>query len=548
MRASFSCQMKQPLGKLMHPVTRTLLAALILMGMIASVGPTPSDRAQAQTAAGWHQHAYNAQRTSYAPNAVPYPWRWKWAWNGPDSSGGVAAGKTALPRGVQPVTGGGKVYVARGADGLVALDGSTGTVVWTASPGGAINSTAAYDPDTNALFAVSSSGTLYRLDADSGAVTGAFAADGDSLLPLPPAIHGSQVFFSMGSAVYALDKVSMQPDWAYSAGSAVHTPPAYSPSRNLVIVAAQDLYVHAVDNATGQRRWRVKHTPLSPGDPADVNPYAEVSYGWPALAEAHGYALVKLRLNWTTLWQEYPPDNAAIRQFLEANPDHQALLVIDLDDGSQPFVANIGHGGFGNGGYMPMGFQPAVRQFDDGTEVAYVLARGELRYDPRWDSHLAELVLDDTTADGFLPGYFRYIDFAGTTIGSGDVFLTDEQPFVSAAGDYVFANHWEASMYSLRITDRGQSRGAYTNRIRAETLPTMIESQEGGCNNTTHFVTGSLVATRPYPSPRGGFHIFCNQGAIYDTYWSGYGATVVGDGLILTVSTSGAVVALAHAE
>lgn len=530
----------------MRALSKTLLAALLL-GAALATSPAAPDRAWAQAAAEWQQHAFNAQRTSYAPDAVPYPWRWKWAWNGPDSSGGVAAGKTALPRGVQPVTGNGQVYVARGADGLVALAGDTGAVVWAASPGGAINSTAAYDPDTNAVFAVSSNGTLYRLDAASGALTGAFAADDASPLPLPPAIYGGRVFFSMGSAVYALDTASMQPAWVYEAGAAVHTPPAYSPSRDAVIAATQDLYVHAIDNATGQRRWRVKHTPLAPGDPADNNPYAEVSYGWPVLAEAHGYALIKLRLNWATLWQTYPPDNAAIRQLLTASPDQQALLVIDLDDGAQPFIANIGHGGFGNGGYIPMGFQPAVRQFDDGTEVAYVLARGETSYDPRWDSQLAELVLDASTADGFLPGYFRYIDFAGTSIGSGDVFLTDEQPFVSAAGDYVFANHWEASMYSLRITDRGSSRGAYTDRIRTETLPTLIESQDGGGCGAAHFITGPLIATRQYPSPRGGFHIFCNQGAIFDTYWSGYGATVVSAGLVLTVSTSGAVVALEHA-
>ena len=42
----------------------------------------------------------------------------------------------------------------------------------------------------------------------------------------------------------------------------------------------------------------------------------------------------------------------------------------------------------GKGGYIPMGFQPAVRQFADGTEVAYVLTHGETRCDPRWDSHL----------------------------------------------------------------------------------------------------------------------------------------------------------------
>jgi len=304
------------------------------------------------------------------------------------------------------------------------------------------------------------------------------------------------------------------------------------------------LYVHAINNANGQQVWRVKHTTLSGGDPGSSNANAEVSNGWPVIAEEHGYALIKLRLNWQTLWETYQPDNTAIRQFLSANPVHQALQVIDLDDGSKPFIANIGHGGFGDGGYMPMGFQPAVKKFSDGSEVAYVLARGGTIYDPRWDSHLGELMLDDTTIPGFQAGYFRFISFASAPI-SGDTFLTDEQPFISAAGDYLFANHWEASMFSLRITDRSAARGLYTNQIQTQALYTLIESQDGGnCNNTTHFVTGLLQNTRGYANPLGGFHIYCNLGNVYDSYWTNYAGTVISNGMIIIVSTSGCVVAL----
>ncbi len=522
-----------------------VICLLLMVGLPAVASPAEGPLRQSATSADWSQHAHDAQHTSYAPEAVDAPWRWKWSWNGPDASGGVSEGKTSLPRGVQPVTGGGRVYIARGADGITALDGADGTEVWTANPGGAVDSTAAFDADTGAVFVVSTDGTLYKLDADSGDLIDSFASEGASDLPLPPAVEGEQVFFAMGDSVYALRKTDLALVWAYAAGSEVHTPPAYSPSRNAVIVASEDLYVHAIDNTRGENLWRVKHTPLSPGDPGDINPHAQVSYGWPVIAEAHGYVLVKLRLNWNTLWHTYEPDNTLIRQFLEANPEHQALLVMDLDDGSRPFIANIGNGGFGNGGYIPMGFQPVIRQFAGGSEVAYGFGRGETRYDPRADSHLVELVLDNVTADGFLPGYFRYVDFAGTTIGPGDVFITDEQPFLSGAGDYLFANHWEVSMYSLRIINREGDKGTYTNRIQTQTLPTLIESQDaGGCNHTTHFITGAFANSRVYPNPQGGFHIYCNQGAVYDQYWSGYAATIIGAGMLITVSTSGSVVAL----
>ncbi|MER3457429.1 MAG: hypothetical protein C4309_01070, partial [Chloroflexota bacterium] len=62
----------------------------------------------------WTQFAHDAQHTSYTDQVVPTPWRWKWAWNGPDPNGAVSPGKFGLPRNVQPITGGGRVYIAAG--------------------------------------------------------------------------------------------------------------------------------------------------------------------------------------------------------------------------------------------------------------------------------------------------------------------------------------------------------------------------------------------------------------------------------------------------
>ncbi|MGL4648648.1 MAG: PQQ-binding-like beta-propeller repeat protein, partial [Caldilineaceae bacterium] len=119
-----------------------------------TLAPTPVGSTE------WSQFAHDAQRSSFQPVAVEPPWRWKWAWNGPTANGSISAGKSRLPRNSQPVTGGGRVYVAAGARGVVALQSATGAPVWERTPGGAINSTPAYHAGTGALFVVSSNGSL----------------------------------------------------------------------------------------------------------------------------------------------------------------------------------------------------------------------------------------------------------------------------------------------------------------------------------------------------------------------------------------------------
>jgi hypothetical protein len=54
---------------------------------------------------------------------------------------------------------------------------------------------------------------------------------------------------------------------------------------------------------------------------------------------------------------------------LAAQPQYQALLALRLSDGSAAFIANVGHGGFGDGGYLPMGPQPVVKRFPDGGRL-----------------------------------------------------------------------------------------------------------------------------------------------------------------------------------
>jgi hypothetical protein len=492
----------------------------------------------------WTQHAHDAQHTSYTNQVVSTPWRWKWAWNGPNASGGVSSGKFKLPRNSQPVTGDDRVYIAAGSNGVYALNSNTGTVVWNSRPGGNINSTPAYDAGTRAVFVVSSNGTLYKLNAVSGSTLNSFATGSSSTLPLPPAIVADRVFFSMGNRVYAVNAATMALIWSYDAGAAVtvDTPPAYSPSRNRVIVVSSDLFVHAIENASGARAWRVKPTVRIGGEPTENDPqHAEAKFGWPVIAEAHGYVLIKLRLDWQSLWipNPWPGTNSAMRSFLQSQPAYQALFTMDLDDGTTPFVANVGHGGFGDGGYLPMGPQPVIKRFADGQEIAYVVMRGSPCLanpcDGRWDAHLGEMLLDGTSVSGYQAGYVRFI--------RNTFFPTDEQANLAMAGEHLFGGHW---MFGIahQILDRSSSKGSGSNPITTSDLPHIITSASNCGFSASHYCSNGLLQDGDSRAIPRGFYIYYNQGKVYDQYWSGYAAWVVSNGLILFTSTDGAVVAL----
>lgn len=487
---------------------------------------------QSTPASEWMQHAHDAQHTSFIPLEVPAPWRWKWAWNGPDESGAVSEGKFGLPRNVQPVTGNGQVYIAAGEKGFYALDLADGSQRWHQTEIGTVNSTAAYYPASDSLIVLSTGGVLFKLDAADGTMQAEYDLDASSTDPLPPAIDGDTIFVAMGNKVAALDIDTFEPVWTYTPGAVVQTPPAYSPSTNRVIVATEDLYVHAIDNASGELLWHVKPTVRQPD-------YA-VSYlkGWPVIAEKHGLVFIKVSLDPDTvwMWSPWPVTNAEIRANLTAAPDQQALFALKLSDGTSPFVVNVGHGGYGDGGYLPMGPQPVVKTFEDGSQVVYTIGRGDTVHDGRWDSKFVEVLLDSETVPGYSGGEVRYIDYPGLV-------LTDEQPNPIMAGNYLLGGHWMAG-YSLKITDRSNNLGAYDNRIRADVLPHITNSASNCGFSASHYCPDGLTQDddpRGYPP---GFYIYFNQGRVYDRYYTEYATWTVSNNTIFFTSADGAVVAL----
>ncbi len=495
-------------------------------------------------ASEWSQHAHDPQRTSYTDQIVPPPWRLRWIWNGVDNQGGVAkvTSTGSLPRNVQPITGGGRVYIAAGNDGVFALSEINGRTLWQRGGLGTINSTLAYDHATQSVYALATNGTLYQLDAKTGRVRVRYQSNRSSSLPLPPALFGSRVWFSMGSSVYCVHKSTMRLIWQYNAGSEVVTPPSYSVSRNCVVVGCADLSVHAIDGSDGTRRWRA--TPVPPVHPASEP--VEYRYGWPVIADGAGVVLMKVRLGWDRLWTDWPQTNAQMRQLLTQNPGHQALFVLRLDDGVVPYIALVGHGGYGDQDYLPMGPQPVVKRFPNGKEVVYTVIRARHAHDARWDSHFGEMMLDDTTVLGLQAGDVRFIRFDYPPGAQDPFLLTDEQPNVSMAGDYLFGGHWEAG-FALKVLDRSPARGSFTNPIPSERLATIATSQDStACAfSPSHYCASNLENTRPYDF---GFYIYYDQGAVYDQYWSEYACYVVSNSNLYFRSADGAIMALTHGQ
>jgi uncharacterized repeat protein (TIGR01451 family) len=500
----------------------------------------------------WSQHAHDPQRTSYSPENISGPWRYKWQWNGADESGQGVSDWVSMKTLVQPITGGGRVYVVAGwaggaADKVYALAQSDGHVIWSTAPGGELSTTPAYSEGY--LFVASENGALYRLNANNGQTVDSFPAD--SPLETPPLLVDNRVYFtSRNGTLYAINKDTMNSIWTYSAGAQAATMPAYSATRNTVIFCDRELYVHAVDT-NGKRVWRVKPTNREPfyGHPTaeDMGAnQASFGYGWPVVADDRGIVFVRLRLNWSTLWDgpgnggSYPTTNAAIRQFLEDNPDQQCLFALNLDDGSRAFTPAVGNSALegDNSAQLIMGPQPAVKRLSDGKEVAYIIWRnGQVSpgSDGRWDATMGEMVLDSSTVSGYQAGDLRFV--------STQFIPTDESGTVTAAGDFVFHGHWLV-MCSSDLGDR--SGGDSYDNAMGEIGPYVIWAQAGGTDCSFNADTRWCSSLYTETDDRGfgaGFYVLYDEP---ERGWNYAPYAVVSEGMIIVKSIDGAIFVLEY--
>ncbi len=471
---------------------------LARMGLAAN-RPAAADAGSA--AAEWSQEGHDAQRTGFTAEEPQEPWTLSWTWNGPDANGGTGGHIYDAPKDAHTVTGGSNVFAPAGASGLYALRKSDGVQAWHRSTP-AFNATPAYDSATGALFAGGADGILYKLDGATGSILSTYNAGG--ALNKAVLLVGGSVFVQTDSGVlHKVSTTSMTRAWAYTAGSNTATPAAYSAGSGLLVFCTADLYVHAVRESDGVAQWRVKPTSL----PAAA-PYTFEGF-WPVVAEQHGIVFVRLNLGAAALWSGpgtgtggggvYPMTNADTRALLQSNNGAlENLFALDLNTGGKKFIPAVGYGGIEYRTVPDTGLQlvappvPVIKVNPDGSEVAYISFRsgqGNV-VDGRWDSHMGEMVLDDTTLPGLEAGDLRFVDFPNSYVR-----ITDEQTPFTMAGDTIFQAHWGASE-GLKILDRSATKGLTAAApITAQAHPAVIRRQQS-CSNfnpLTHYTTCGLT-------------------------------------------------------
>jgi outer membrane protein assembly factor BamB len=470
--------------------------------------PTSNTTPPPATPGDWPQDAKNAQRTGYTPEEPNEPWTYVWTWNGPDANGGTGNHAYNAPREARTITGGGKIYVPAGPKGLYALNLSNGAQLWNLAK--TTNATPAYDQSTGSLITGSADGNIYKVNTTTGGITGTIAANAPINKAILIANRDAYAVSDKGT-LYKINIDNWTKQWAYESNASIATLPSYSPSRNAIIFATDDLNVHAVGNTDGTQKWKVKPTPNTPGFPN------EFEYAWPVIAEQHGIVFLRMRLKHEAMIAypgggKFANDFATIRSWLQANPTNKNLFALNLDNGTEKFIPAIGYGSTEDwdpghssvgGAYGSMGTQPVIKQIPGGPEVAYMLFRNGQSNPPdyRWDGHMGEMVLDNTTISGLSAGDSRFIKMArhhtysDKTTGVGYVDIIDEQTPLTVAGDTIINAHWAASV-STKITDRSSGKGlTFQNPITTKDHPTIIRAQKS-CSNqdkNTHWTTCGLT-------------------------------------------------------
>lgn len=460
----------------------------------------------------WSQDAHDAQRTGYTTEEPAQPWTYVWSWNGANSSGGVSCPNNDpaqghcydSPKEARTIMGGGFIFVPAGSRGLYALNKNTGAQAWNVTTT-SFNATPAYDAATNAVYAGGSNGILYKINAQNGNIISSYNT-GSSIRKAILLVGNYIYVVTDNGRLHKIATSNLASSWVYIDLNAtpIDTPPSYSASRDVIVFATRDLYVHAVNNADGTRKWRVKPSPntANPNAPqttAGTRIGNQFDLGWPVIADGNGIVLLRMQLDHQAHYEgrdggRWTGTNADNRAWLTANPQWKNLFALNLDNGTEKFIPVVGYGSTEdfllttNSANGVMGSQPVVKKLPDGKEVAYIHFRQlptAQTFDYRWSGNMGEMVLDNNTISGLVAGDMRFVQLDGTPR------IIDEQNPITMGGDILFNNHW-AAVEPVKIQDRSSAKGtSSTNPITTSRLTTILRAIKpcGTFSASTHYTS-----------------------------------------------------------
>lgn len=401
-------------------------------------------------ASDWPTLQHDAARTGYTTDEARPPYTPLWAFQITNDT---------FHSSVQPVIAGGRLFVGTMGGRFYAVDADTGKELWAQILDGPVFAAATVSDDH--VYIGTHAGTLYALDAASGALAWTYPA-GSGIWVCPLVMDGLVMFGTRGGDFVALREAD---------GSAAWTLPVKAPvlqsaagKDGLAYVGAEDVRLRAVDVRTGDLKW------TSPQ-------YEACSYRftWPVVAGGRLYtAFTGVDDFWLSLirdgnglgqWPEdveHPTNNPAYQakaiEYLSANPDRQAMYVVDAATGRKigvpPFFII-------NGGGAP---GPAPVVLPDGTVLA---AYGGLSFGETDPAFIGRLVFPD---QGVRVDEMVSTRFVGTGGGGAQGFLRmfpADIPFaMSCGGRMLFGVSGALGAYDLEQDKHYNFPPPPFNRVR----------------------------------------------------------------------------------
>lgn len=167
-----------------------------------------------------------------------------------------------------PVVVGRVAYLSANRSWIIALDRTNGRQLWSTNLNEVIQAAPTF---ADGLLLVNARTTTFALDARSGAIRWRFHENGTGWpTQSAPTVQGNTVYITQGTTniIYALDVQTGAKIWSHDAGDRLISTPLVTGQN--VIIGTWNGLVLALDASTGAQVWRYNvNSALAPGSPQD---------------------------------------------------------------------------------------------------------------------------------------------------------------------------------------------------------------------------------------------------------------------------------------
>jgi|GEM_PF-1249020 len=358
------------------PSAAPTIAPTVVQATPTSSGPVPTGLPVTST--DWTQYGYNSQHYSSSPVSITalgnkVSWAWidenttvrNWLPN-KDGRNSIVDTNTykkfpiQFGPGVQPVVVGGVVYIGADNGKLYAIDAATGQTRWSYDTGRPIFSTAAYG--SGILVVTSTNGIIYGLDIATQKPR--WTLNTEASIVASPVISGNNVYVgSRNGTFYNVHLLTGSVLWSYKTRvepinnaspfnqAGIVAPAVISEDGQKVVFVAENMYMYGLDAGTGAEAWKPKKMngrstwmsiPViykgkvmvyTAADRPGVENKDDFDNVGPALES---------RLEALPANIDPATEKQAISKWLAENPAQKFFYVVNVSDGSEPYVPAMG--------------------------------------------------------------------------------------------------------------------------------------------------------------------------------------------------------------